>query len=221
MYDAINTAWSKMPEDADVTAHLNSDEQYLPDALRGVAAAFEQHPQADIIEATHVFVGTDGHYLCHRRPVKPSRWVSVNVIQLATCSTFHKAVVFRRHGVRFDTRFRIFGDVLFFRDIMNSGVRVCTTPRLITSTFAVTGENLAWRESSIKEREFLNSITPRWALVLFPVFCRYMGLMRRFSNCFYPAPQSISIYLKGEGKRTEETIKTPTCVYRQKCLTGQ
>lgn len=221
MYDAINTAWAKMPEDADVTAHLNSDEQYLPDALRGVAQAFEQHPQADIVEATHVFVDTDGHYLCHRRPVKPNRWVSMRAIQLTTCCTFHKAATFRRHGIRFNTRFRIFGDVILYRDIVNTGVRVYLAPRLFSTTFAVTGENLAWRESSAKEGAVVNSITPVWVLKLFPLFCRYTGFKRRVSDYFHPAPREISIYHAGEAQRTTEYIRKPACNYSPQYLAGQ
>lgn len=221
MYDAINTAWAKMPADADVTAHLNSDEQYLPDALRGVAAAFAKHPKADIVEATHVFVDADGHYLCHRRPVKPNKWVSMRAIQLITCSTFHKAETFRRHGIRFDTRFRIFGDVIFYRDIVGTGVRVCTVPRLFSTAFAVTGENLAWRDSSAKERALVNSVTPTWVLKLFPLFCRYTGLKRRISDCFRPAPREISIYHAGTAQRTTEHICKPDCKYTPRFLAGQ
>lgn len=221
MYDAINTAWAKMPEDADVTAHLNSDEQYLPGALSGVAAAFQEHPKADIVEATHVFVDGEGHYLCHRRPVKPNKWVSMNVIQLITCCTFHRTATFRRHGIRFDTRFRIFGDVLFYRDIVNSGVRVHTEPRLFSTTFAVTGENLAWRESSIKERELVNRITPMWVLKLFPLFRRYTGGMRRLSDCLHSAPQQISIYHPNREQRVTERIEHPSCVCKPQCFVGK
>lgn len=221
MYDAINTAWSKMPEDADVTAHLNSDEQYLPDALRGVAQEFMAHPKADIIEATHVFVDRDGHYLCHRRPVKPNKWISMRAIQLMTCCTFHKVSTFRRHGIRFDTRFRIFGDVILYRDIVNFGVEVCTAPSVVSTTFAITGENLAWRESSIKERALVDSITPRWVMTLFPLFWHLSGLSRRIVDCFHPAPRSISIYHGGgEGRRTE-AITRPSCQYTPRVFVGQ
>lgn len=221
MYDAINTAWSKMPADADVTAHLNSDEQYLPDALRGVAGVFASHPQADIVETTHVYVDGEGHYLCHRRPVKPNKWVSMRAIQLATCSTFHRASSFRRHGIRFDTRFRIFGDVILYRDIVNAGVNVCTAPRVISSTFAVTGENLAWRESSIKERALVDSITPHWVLTLFPLLWHYSGFCRRAVDCFHPSPHCISIYHGGDTMRRTETIEQPSCKYSPRVVVGQ
>lgn len=214
MYDAINTAWAKMPEDADVTAHLNSDEQYLPDALRGVAEAFAQHPQADILSCTYMVTDTDGHYLCHRRPVRPNKWISTRVIQCATCSTFHKATTFRRHGIRFDTRFKVFGDVYFYRNIMYSGVCAYAMPCLITSSFAVTGENLAWRESSAAEGNLLNSLTPLWALKLHPLLYRAVGLIRILSNYFYPAPQQLSLYHRGKQHRETEKIEKPACVYK-------
>jgi len=40
MYDAINKGWMQAPDDADVIAHLNCDEQYLPGALGIVADYF-------------------------------------------------------------------------------------------------------------------------------------------------------------------------------------
>jgi glycosyltransferase involved in cell wall biosynthesis len=52
MYDALNKAWEKMPAEAEVTAHLNSDEQYLPHALRGVAAEFARRRGASVAVLT-------------------------------------------------------------------------------------------------------------------------------------------------------------------------
>ena len=45
MYDALNKAWEKLPPDADITAHLNSDEQYMPGVLARIAGEFAEHPE--------------------------------------------------------------------------------------------------------------------------------------------------------------------------------
>lgn len=209
MYDAINTAWAKMPEDADVTAHLNSDEQYLPDALRGVAEAFGQHPKADIISCSYIVTDAEGHYHCHRRPVKPNRFISLRVCELATCTTFHKASTFRRHGVRFDTAYRIFGDVVFYRHIMQAGVRVLAEPGLFTSAFAMTGSNLAWDKRGQEEYERLNAATPAVSRMLFPLTRRYSNGKRILADMFRAAPQQIAIYHDGNAVRLSETITRP------------
>lgn len=214
MYDAINTAWAKMPADADVTAHLNSDEQYLPGALRGVAAAFAKHPKADILSCSYIVTDADGNYHCHRRPVQPTRFISTRICELTTCTTFHRAAAFRTHGVRFRTDYRIFGDVLFFRDIMNQRVHVRTAPRLISSAFAMTGDNLAWRDSSKAEMQRLITDTPRLHILLFPLTSRLTGLRRRLSDFILPAPRICALYHDGEQARREETITRPTAQWR-------
>ena len=105
-YDAINTAWSKMPEDADVTAHLNSDEQYLPGALEGIAKALDANPHAEVALGTYIIVDAESRYICHRRPIMPHKWTSQTVCEIITCSCFHRAEAFRKHGIRFDSRWR-------------------------------------------------------------------------------------------------------------------
>lgn len=211
MYDAINTAWSKLPEDADVTAHLNSDEQYLPHALKGVAEAYSRHPKAEIIEGTYIITDAAGHYHCHRRPVQPHKWTSMRVCELITCSTFHRADTFRRHGIRFDTRFRVYGDVVFYRDIVCAGVKIVTKPQLITTTFAMTGGNLAWAESSKAEAQLLDSATPSLYLKLFPLARIYSNGMRRIVDCFCRPPEQYSLYTAESSNRTTEQICAPTC----------
>lgn len=211
MYDAINTAWSKLPADADVTAHLNADEQYLPHALKGVAEAYARHPKAEIIEGTYIITDAEGHYHCHRRPVQPHKWTSMRVCELITCSTFHRADVFRRHGIRFDTRFRVYGDVVFYRAIVCAGVKVVTVPQLITTTFAMTGGNLAWAASSRAEAELLNATTPSLYLKIFPISRVYSNGMRRVVDKLCPAPQRYALYKGDDGVRQEEHIAAPTC----------
>lgn len=214
MYDAINTAWAKMPADADVTAHLNSDEQYLPNALRDVAQSFAEHPKADILSCSYIVTDAEGHYHCHRRPVTPNRFISIRVCELITCSTFHRASAFRRHGIRFNTRFRIFGDVVFFRDIVGSGACVQAKPCLVTTAFAMTGSNLAWDARGRDEAAYLNSITPRLAMHLFPLSCKYSGLKRRLADWCCPAPTELALYRGDADSRSTEAILRPTTVWK-------
>lgn len=210
MYDALNKAWALLPTDADVTAHLNADEQYLPDALKAVAEQFLQHSAADIVETAYLVTDRDGNYHCHRRPVQPQLWRSMRACELMTCATFHRADPFRRHGIRFDTRYRVYGDVLFCRRLLQAGLRVVTAPRCITSAFAMTGLNLGWQESSRAEGDLLNAETPRLSLLLLPLATRCSNLCRRLVDFCCPPPQQCALYHGSETTRRTERITNPT-----------
>ena len=71
MYDAINRGWRMVTDDVDVLAHLNCDEQYLPEALKTIAGFFESNRKVDIAVADMIVVDQFGDYICHRRALKP------------------------------------------------------------------------------------------------------------------------------------------------------
>ena len=152
MYDALNKAWEKLPPDVDITAHLNSDEQYMPGVLARIADEFAEHSEVELVVGAYYVVDAESRYICHRRPVLPWRWTSQAACEIITCACFHRADAFMKHGIRFDTRFQVLSDMVFFRDLVNHCMKVRVLPELITSLFAVTGENLGW--SDIAEYEW-------------------------------------------------------------------
>lgn len=210
MYDALNKAWEKLPADADITAHLNSDEQYMPGVLARVAGEFAEHPEVELVVGAYYVVDAESRYICHRRPVKPWRWTSQAACEIITCTCFHRADSFAKHGIRFDTRFRSLSDMVFFRDLVNHSVSVRVMPELITSLFAVTGENLGW--SDITEQE--------WKVVLsgMPIGItrsRWMSnfvssARRRWCDLFLDKPREYALYLPGEESRSIRAIQHPT-----------
>ena len=210
MYDAINLAWAKMPSDAAVTAHLNSDEQYLPGALKGVAEAFEGQKNAEIVLGTYIIVDAESRYICHRRPVRPSRWRSQTVCEIITCSCFHRADAFVRHGIRFDTRYRALADLVFYRDIVEYQPRICLAPELVTSTFAITGSNLAWSDQSQEEWNQEMKRLPWYVTRRHAFSYRYTNLLRRICDCFCVAPKSYSMYMEDCTDRTTKVIEHPS-----------
>lgn len=215
MYDAINRAWEIMPADVDVTAHLNSDEQYLPHALKQVSEAYGRYPEAELIEGSFIIVEADGSYRCHRRPVPPSKWRSMTVCEMITCSSFHRADVFRRHGIRFDIQYRSIGDVIFFRDIIRSGVKIKTVPTLVTSSYALTGCNLAWTAVTQKESAAYWASIPQRYVRCNGFSYRYANFMRRVIDFFCAPPQTLEIYKKADHPRCCEAITKPTCRWNQ------
>lgn len=214
MYDALNKAWDKLPEEADVTAHLNSDEQYLPGALSEVVGVFRENAEADLVLATFIILNPDGSYHCHRRPVKPHTWSSRMVCEIITCTGFHKAATFRKHGVRFDISYKSIGDLLFFRDIMSTQPRVVVCPEMVTTGYAMTGENLAWTEVTDGEnKRYYKTLTLPESL-LHGVVRRVVNFQRRITDKLCPPPKSCAFYRGDSTTREVQIIKNPTCIWR-------
>ena len=210
MYDAINKAWAAMPTDVDITAHLNSDEQYLPGALAAVAAEADSAPRADILLSSYFVVDAQNRYICHRWPTVPSRRLSRTVCEIITCCCFHRAEPFRSHGIRFGENWRSIGDLVFYSDIMNTGPRVHIMPGVFASAFAVTGNNLGWSE--VTEREWVRYSAGLPAYVrrtsgLARLVCKFK---RRLPDFFHSAPRSYSLYSATDCERTDYTILRPT-----------
>lgn len=210
MYDAINTAWEKMPADADITAHLNSDEQYLPEALKGVADAFHNHSDAEIVLGTYIVVDAESRYICHRRPVRPGFLRSQTVCEIITCSCFHRVDVFLQHGIRFDTSYKALADMVFYRTIVAARPVFCVQPGLLTSVFTVTGENLAWSDRADKEWKKEMASLPRFVSKSHGLSYRISNLLRRFADWFTPAPENYGIYMPEQENRSLFRINHPT-----------
>lgn len=210
MYDAINIAWEKMPADAFITAHLNSDEQYLPDALKGVADTFLRFSTAEIVLGTYIIVDAESRYICHRRPVKPARWRSQTVCEIITCSCFHRVDVFREHGIRFNTSYKALADMVFYRSIVAAQPVFCVQPGLLTSVFTVTGENLAWSAGADKEWKREMAALPWYVSRSHGISYRISNLLRRFADWFTPAPGNYSIYMPEQEVRRLISVNHPT-----------
>ncbi len=209
MYDAINRAWDKMPPQAEVTAHLNSDEQYLPGALAGVAAALAASP-ADVALGTYLVVDAESRYICHRRPVHPHVVSSRATCEIITCSCFHRREAFLRHGIRFDTRYRALADLIFYRDITATRPRFLLLPELVTSLFMVTGGNLAWTELARQEFAAYRRSCGLFSALCFPFWGKWVNFKRRLVDARCEPPRAYAFYMPGAVQRSERAIKCPT-----------
>lgn len=143
MYEALNTGWSKAPKGIDFLAHLNSDEQYLPEALQAVAEIFEQNPAWEVVLADMIVVNSEGNYICHRRSLKPSPLIFRYTCGGMTAATFQRASVFQERGIRFEPDWRIIADKVWYLKMIQSGVAIGHQNRLV-SVFMETGNNLGW-----------------------------------------------------------------------------
>lgn len=210
MYDAINRAWDLLPEDADVTAHLNSDEQYLPGTLKQVAQMFELRRRSDILLGTYIVVDRQNKYVCHRRPVMPRACLSWLNCACITNSSFYRASFFRQKQPRFDTSWRNIGDLVFFHQLAEEKVSFSTIPDVVTSAFVCTGENLAWTASAIEERARWESEVPRALVILNGLIYRWVNLTRIAVDFFCTAPREYFIYDADEEIRRHHSITHPT-----------
>lgn len=211
MYDAINRSWDAMPEEADATAQLNSDEQYLPRALSGVAEALDREPEGDLVLTTHLVLDAEGRYICHRRPIRPSLRTSRTVCEIITCSCFYRAESFRRLHLRFDTEWRCLADLFFFRELLLRHPRFILEPRLISSAFCLTGSNLAWSEQNQREVERYYAGLPSSVIRSHRFAQVWAGLRRRAADFMHPAPQEYRIYVK-EDAEGESAERRPFCI---------
>ncbi len=214
MYDALNRALEKLPETAEVTAHLNSDEQYLPGALAGVVRAYEEEPSSDMVLGSFIIQNADGSYHCHRRPVRPHAWSSETSCEIITCSCFHKVSTFRKHGVRFDASYKSIGDLVFFSNIMKTNPRVCVRPGLWTSAYAMTGSNLAWTDVTAGESKRYFATLSWFSVGTRGLKRRFVNFIRRMKDSFYSPPRELSVYLRDDDRRTVQAIERPTTIWK-------
>jgi len=210
MYDAINKAWKKMSTDADVTAHLNSDEQYLPRALQNVARAFAENPSSDIALTSYIVMDSNNRYICHRRPLYPGKYTSIVACDIFTCTCFHKVIPFLNHGIRLNPHWRSIGDAVFYKDIVALNPKFLVLNNVISSVFTVTGNNLAWSEVTQNEAaEYDKTVSPL-LLKLRRFLCGWSRLRRRVKDIWCVTPKEFSVYCRSSDKRTNIIIKNPT-----------
>ena len=216
MYDAINKGWAKAPESTDILVHLNSDEQYLPNALATVARAFRENPNLDAVLGDALVINAQGHYICHQTSVKPWRWMSRYLCVVFTCTAFYRRRLVSENGARFDPSWRIVGDMVFFHRLMQQKLRfgLCNQP---TSVFVDSGENLATgprhREEVMRfRREYGGFFSPfsRWVQ-------KANTLRRLWKDYRAPLSRSYKIYLPGAtSERTLFEIARPASLWRRK-----
>jgi hypothetical protein len=215
MYDAINKGWKLAPDDTDVIAHLNCDEQYLPHALKIIAEFFAAHQKADVVLADMIVVDKDGTYICHRRSLQPYVLLSRFCCAGFTATTFHRASVMKKEGGLFDVRWRNWGDMVRYNTLHKLRCRFVVLNRVV-ATFTDTGDNLNWtreglREKRRYEKEFL------WGLKSVSVpFMRFQGLRRLIKEWFLKPPVDYDMYRDERAPRTRFEIKNPTGLWHKR-----
>lgn len=215
MYDAINRGWKLAMNDADVIAHLNCDEQYLPGALQTIADFFRCHQEADVVLADMIVVDNDGAYICHRRSLKPNALLSQICCVGMTTTTFQRASVVRDKQVLFDTSWRNIGDMVWYNALHRAGVHFVVCNELV-SVFTDTGVNLNLTEEAVRERkryadEFLHGS------YFFTLLISKFYSLRRFLKEFYlKSPTEYAFFWNNLPKREIRSIERPTGLWHRR-----
>ena len=212
MYDAINRGWKRAADDVDVVAHLNCDEQYLPDALRSIAEFFKTHPKADVVLADMIVVDKDGEYICHRRSLKPYPFFSRFCCAGFTAATFHRAAVTKEKKVFFDISWRNIGDKVWYNALHKARCTFAVLNKPV-STFTVTGKNMNWTDEGLMEQQRYNKNILKGIILRVDLL---NGIRRWLKEQFLPSPNNYALYGRVNSKRITKAIDCPTGRWGQK-----
>lgn len=206
MYDAINRGFNRAH--GDILGYLNCDEQYLPGALQAVAEFFEGHPEVDAVVGDTVVVDGSARYLCSRLGLVPGRWQTWVRFSVVTSSFFFRQKAWKESGLRFDTGWKVFGDLFFVLEMVRRGIRFGVVPQYL-SAFFDHGENLYLRADP-QEIHRRQQSAPWFArLFYFPLF--YLYWLRIFARGgFFPAKLSYALYPSGQSSRQVFQVNSPS-----------
>ncbi len=140
MYDGVVNGLRKAK--GEFVAHLNSDEQYLPGALKTVKEFFVSHPDVDVVFGDAILVNQDGKPLSYRRVVKPLRaHILACHLGTLTCSAFFRRSLVER-GLSYTSHFRQIEDAAMVLRWIDAGIKMAVFSRPL-AVFTFTGENMS------------------------------------------------------------------------------
>jgi glycosyltransferase involved in cell wall biosynthesis len=215
MYDAIKRGWDKAT--GDIFCWLNCDEQYLPGALKEVAAYFQDHPEVDLLFADVVAIDEAGHYLCSRQVLRPQIYHTWTChLNNLSSSTFFRRRLFRERGFSLDTRWRDAGDAAMIIKMLLAGTRTAVLRRYV-SAFMDNGENRGLRPQAIQEHRALAREAPLWVQKLNWLWMILHRLRRLFHGLYCPKPHAYDIYTKASPqKRVHFEVPHPTFYWKSR-----
>lgn len=211
MYDAVNRGYRRAR--GEILAHLNCDEQYLPDALLHVQTFFDKHPEIEVALAGTVVVDQNGDYNCHRHSMVPKRSHIWYRFPILTSSLFIRRRVIEQRNIFFDTRWRDLGDLHWALALLKHNVPIAVLDRF-TSAFSDTGENMNLKPNAVRELSETLAMAPSWTRLLRPALIVHHRLRRLVAGHFFLKPMTYSIYtLESPNRRVEFQVPKPTAVW--------
>ena len=207
MYDALNRGFQRAR--GEILGILNSDEQYLPGALRRVEAEFLAHPETDMIAGDFLIVNAAGDLLSFRRstPLRAAMILSDHLYDF-TCALFFRRKVWEKAG-SFRTDLPAVADAEWVARALQTGIRTRCL-RHYLGVFALTGENLSLHPGRLEEARRLRELTPKWMRMAGPFLRRWRHLEKLAAGGYRSGPISYEIYAGDEERRTRFVCKRPS-----------
>jgi glycosyltransferase involved in cell wall biosynthesis len=214
MYDAVNRGFRRAT--GDILAYLNCDEQYLPGALRAARRYFESHPEVEVVIADTIVTDQGGEYICHRYALVPNRaqiWVRFSAL---SCALFVRASVVRERGIYFDTSWRMLGDFIWVKEMVERGVRIGLMP-IFTSIFTDTGDNLCLTPKGRQEQQAKQNQMPASVRHLYLAYTIQYRLRLALRGSLWEKPFDYSIYTQASpARRINRRAAHPTSYWKQR-----
>jgi glycosyltransferase involved in cell wall biosynthesis len=160
MYDAVNRGFGRAR--GRIIAHLNCDEQYLPETLAAVVRYFHLHPEVDVLFGDTLTVRPDGSLIAYRKTIPPFRpLLSLPPLYIPTAATFFRRKLID-NDVLYDSSYKDIADLAWFARLVHDGYRLVHFRRYL-ATFTMTGKNRSLNTSAITPelRRYLDGV-PWW-----------------------------------------------------------
>jgi len=179
MYDAINRGLAR--SSGEICAWLNSDEQYLPDALCKAADLFKQRPELDVLLGDAILLNSSLDPICYRRIMVPSLWhTRLDHLHSLSCAMFFKKSSLPSPPL--DPRWKVVSDAILMEHFLlnKKHIHACSIP---FSAYAFTGQNLS-AQKDYNELEHWRRET-RWPpKILKPFVILHNRFRRLFSGSY-------------------------------------
>jgi len=110
-----------------------------------------------------------------------------------TCATFYRRQAIEKHGLYFDTDYRVLGDAELICRALNRKVCMAIFPEY-TSAFTITGKNLSNDTRAIPERQKMASKAPWLLRKAKPLVKMYHRFVRTLGGVYSQGPLDYSVY---------------------------
>jgi glycosyltransferase involved in cell wall biosynthesis len=199
MYDAVTKGISK--SSGLIIAHLNSDEQYLPGALKLVKEFFDTHSDIEVLFGDAILINAEGKPISYRRITLPRRSHTITChLGTSSCCTFFRRTVVDR-GLNYTSEWRQIGDAALVLSWLNAGVNMATIHRSL-AVFTFTGVNMFTGSEAREERARLRGKNSLGALAIPSLLAVQHRLEKLLQGAYQARDIEIEIFTrKSPGKR--------------------
>jgi hypothetical protein len=117
-------------------------------------------------------------------------------------------------GLYFDTKWRDLGDVFWFMELVNRGVRMAVLPQF-ASVFTETGDNMNLKPNALREKAEKVEMTPAWIRRLSKLMILHHRWRMFARGAYFQRPFDYSIYtLANPAQRVTHHVAKPTARWR-------